>query len=125
MVLVSRLMVILVAVLSITLALNPNSMILDIVAYAWAGFGAAFGPLVLISLFWRRMTFNGALAGVIVGGLTVLVWKNFLAFTGIYEILPGFILSSLAIYFVSIMGQEPTKETLATFDEVTTLCNEK
>ncbi|MEG0969549.1 MAG: sodium/proline symporter PutP [Acidaminococcaceae bacterium] len=117
MVLVSRLMVILVAALSILLALNPNSLILDIVAYAWAGFGAAFGPLIILSLFWRRITLNGALAGVLVGGLTVLLWKNFLAFTGLYEIVPGFFFSLLSIILVSLADQEPSAQIYAEFDE--------
>lgn len=121
MVFVSRIMVIVVAGLSLLLALDPNSMILDIVAYAWAGFGAAFGPLVLLSLFWRRMTLNGALAGVLVGGLTVLAWKNFMAFTGIYEIVPGFVLSAVAIYVVSIAGEEPAPIIYKEFDEAVAL----
>lgn len=97
--------------------MNPNSLILDMVAYAWAGFGAAFGPALLASLFWRRATRNGVLAGIIVGGVTVLVWKQF-AFFGLYEIIPGFFLSLLAIYIVSKMDKEPAAEITATFDAV-------
>lgn len=74
-VMVSRIMIVVVSVLSLILALDPNSMILTIVSYAWAGFGSAFGPLVILSLYWRRMTTKGALAGIIVGGSTVLIWK--------------------------------------------------
>jgi len=116
-VIVSRLMVIVVAGLSLLLALNPDSMILEIVSYAWAGFGAAFGPLVILSLFWRKMTLNGALAGVIVGGVTVLLWKNFMGFTGLYEIVPGFILSAIAIYIGSLMSTKPSNEVTSKFDE--------
>lgn len=116
-VIVSRLMVVVVAGLSLLLALNPNSMILEIVSYAWAGFGAAFGPLVIISLFWRKMTLNGALAGVIVGGVTVLLWKNFMGFTGLYEIVPGFIFSAIAIYIGSLMSKNPSREVTSKFDE--------
>jgi sodium/proline symporter len=116
-VMVSRIMIIVVALLSLLLALDPNSMILNIVSYAWAGFGAAFGPLVIFSLYWKRMTTNGAMAGIIVGGVTVLVWKNFLAFTNIYEIIPGFLLSALAIYVVSLMDKPPAAEIVAKFDE--------
>ena len=110
-------MVVIVAGLSLLLALNPNSMILEIVSYAWAGFGAAFGPLIIISLFWRKMTLNGALAGVIAGGITVLLWKNFMGFTGLYEIVPGFIFSAIAIYVGSLMSVSPNKEVTSKFDE--------
>lgn len=116
-VVVSRLMVVFVSLLSVLLAINPNSMILDIVSYAWAGFGAAFGPLVILSLFWKRMTLNGALAGVIVGGVTVLLWKNYMSFTGLYEIVPGFFLSAIAIYVFSIISKNPSREVTAKFDE--------
>ena len=116
-VIVSRLMVVVVAGLSLLLALNPDSMILEIVSYAWAGFGAAFGPLIIISLFWRKMTLNGALAGVIVGGVTVLLWKNFMGFTGLYEIVPGFIFSTIAIYIGSLMSKNPSREVTSKFDE--------
>ncbi len=107
---VSRIAVFVVALLSLVLALDPNSYILELVAYAWAGFGAAFGPLVLFCLHWKRTTVNGAIAGVVVGGSTVLVWKNFLAWTGVYEIIPGFFLSCLAIYVVSLLDKEPAAE---------------
>lgn len=113
----SRMMIIVVSALSLVLAMNPDSMILNIVSYAWAGFGAAFGPLVLFSLFWRRMTTDGAFAGIVVGGSTVLIWKNFFAFTGVYEIIPGFILSCLAIVIVSLMDSEPEPEVVARYDE--------
>ena len=113
----SRMMIIVVSALSLVLAMNPDSMILNIVSYAWAGFGAAFGPLVLFSLFWRRMTTDGAFAGIVVGGTTVLVWKNFFAFTGVYEIIPGFILSSLAILLVSHLDKEPEPDVVARYDE--------
>jgi sodium/proline symporter len=123
-VMVSRAMIIVVSGLSLFLALDPNSMILTIVAYAWAGFGAAFGPLVILSLFWKRMTINGAIAGIVVGGVTVLLWKNFMAFTNLYEIIPGFIFSAIAIYVVSIMDKEPPKAVTDKFDEAETLCQQ-
>lgn len=112
---VSRITVLLVSFIAILLALNPNSYILSMVAYAWAGFGAAFGPAMLLSLLWKRMTRNGALAGIIVGGVTVLVWKQF-AWFGLYEIVPGFILSTLAIYIVSLLDAPPSKEIYAEFE---------
>ena len=123
-VMVSRIMIIVVSLLSLLLALDPNSMILNIVSYAWAGFGAAFGPLILFSLYWKRMTINGAIAGIVVGGVTVLVWKNFLAFTNVYEIIPGFILSALAIYVVSLKDNPPAPEVLAKFAEAERLLKE-
>lgn len=112
---ISRTTVLAVAALAIILALNPNSYILNIVAYAWAGFGSVFGPVVVMSLFWRRMTRNGALAGMLVGGITVLVWKQF-AWWGLYEIVPGFLLGMLAIVLVSWLDQPPAKEITDDFD---------
>ncbi|WP_301859821.1 sodium/proline symporter PutP [uncultured Megasphaera sp.] len=112
---VSRITVLVVAALAIVMAMNPNSYILTMVAYAWAGFGAAFGPTILLSLYWRRMTKNGALAGIIVGGLTVLIWKQF-GWFGLYEIVPGFLFSLAAIYIVSRLDAEPSEEILQEFD---------
>ena len=114
---VNRISTFVIAAIAMALALNPDSFILDIVAYAWAGFGAAFGPAILASLFWRRATRNGVLAGIIVGGLTVLIWKQ-LALFGLYEIIPGFLLSALAIYVVSLLDAPPSEEVTAVFDEV-------
>lgn len=114
---VSRITVVIVSVLAVLLGLDPNNFVLDMVAYAWAGFGAAFGPAVILSLFWKRMTRNGALAGIVVGGITVLIWKQF-AWFGLYEIVPGFILSCLAIYIVSLVDVLPSQEIQAQFEEV-------
>ncbi|MBP2652666.1 MAG: sodium/proline symporter [Firmicutes bacterium] len=114
---VSRATVLVVTVAAVLLGIDPNNFILDMVAYAWAGFGAAFGPTLVLSLFWKRMTRNGALAGIIVGGITVLIWKQF-AFWGLYEIVPGFVLSCLAIYFVSIFDIPPTQAVLNEFEAV-------
>lgn len=114
---VSRFSVLAIAAIAILLGLNPDNLILDIVAYAWAGFGAAFGPALLASLFWRRTTRNGILAGIVTGGLTVLIWKQ-LALFGLYEIIPGFLFSSLAIFIVSKLDREPSPEITAVFDAV-------
>lgn len=114
---VSRMTVIGVSVLAVILGLDPNNFVLDMVSYAWAGFGAAFGPTLVLSLFWNRMTRNGALAGIVVGGMTVLIWKQ-LALFGLYEIVPGFILSCVAIYVVSILDTPPAQEILDKFEEV-------
>lgn len=114
---VSRGAVLIISAMAISIAMNPDSFILDMVAYAWAGFGAAFGPAVLMSLFWRRTTRNGVLAGVVVGGSTVLIWKQ-LALFGLYEIIPGFIFALIAIYVVSLLDKEPAKEITDLFDAV-------
>ena len=114
---VSRISVLAITAISIFIGLNPDNFILEIVAYAWAGFGAAFGPALLASLFWRRATRNGILAGIITGGLTVLIWKQF-AFFGLYEIVPGFAFSLLAIYIVSKLDQEPPAAVTEMFDTV-------
>ena len=114
---VGRFMVIAVSALAIWLASDPDSLVLSLVSYAWAGFGAAFGPVILISLWWRRMTRNGALAGMVVGAATVLVWNHF-AWFGLYEIVPGFLFSSLAIVAGSLLDRKPSNEILETFGSV-------
>ena len=113
---VGRAMVLLIALIAIGLASNPESKVLGMVSYAWAGFGAAFGPVIILSVFWKRMTRNGALAGIIVGAVTVLVWKQF-GWLGLYEIVPGFILCALTIFVVSRLGT-PSQSMLAAHDEV-------
>ncbi|MBK0031787.1 sodium/proline symporter PutP [Erwinia sp. S43] len=112
---VGRLMVLLVAVVAIALAANPNNRVLGLVSYAWAGFGAAFGPVVLFSLIWRRMTRNGALAGMIVGAATVLLWKNY-GYAELYEIIPGFLFGSIAIVIFSLIGKAPSTAAQQRFD---------
>ncbi|HEK4009805.1 TPA: sodium/proline symporter PutP [Pseudomonas aeruginosa] len=114
---VGRAMVLLVAVIAIWLASNPENRVLGLVSYAWAGFGAAFGPLVLFSLLWKRMTRNGALAGMIVGAATVILWKNLLGWTGLYEIIPGFLFASVAIVVFSLLGKAPSTSMLKRFDD--------
>ena len=114
---VGRLSVIGISAIALWIGMNPESFILDMVAYAWAGFGAAFGPALLASLFWRRATRNGILAGIVVGGLTVLIWRQF-AWLGLYEMVPGFFLSCLAIWLVSKMDKEPAKEITDMFDTI-------
>lgn len=113
----SRGMVLLVSIIAIIIARDPNSLVLSLVSYAWAGFGASFGPVILISLWWKRMTRNGALAGMLVGAITVLVWHYF-AWFDLYEILPGFILGSLAIIVVSLLDKAPEKEVTDAFNTV-------
>ncbi len=119
---VSRIAVIVVALIAGVLAINPNNTVLGLVEYAWAGFGATFGPLVIFSLFWRRTTRNGALAGIIVGGLTTIIWTQLddiypsSIFSTLYEIVPGFILSAIAIIIVSLLDKEPSEEIYKEFD---------
>ena len=93
-VMVGRLAVVGIAAIALLLARDPDSSVLGLVSYAWAGFGAAFGPALILALFWKRMTRNGALAGILVGGITVVVWKQLSGgIFDIYEIVPGFILA--------------------------------
>ena len=113
---VGRAMVLLVAVVAIALASNPENRVLGLVSYAWAGFGAAFGPVVILSVLWKGMTSNGALAGMIVGAVTVVVWKNWIGL-GLYEIIPGFILATLAIVIFSRIGSGPSNAMHKRFDE--------
>ena len=113
---VGRAMVLLVAVVAIALASNPENRVLGLVSYAWAGFGAAFGPVVILSVLWKGMTRNGALAGMIVGAVTVVVWKNWIGL-GLYEIIPGFILATLAIVIFSRIGSGPSNAMHKRFDE--------
>lgn len=108
---VGRMAVLLIAIMAILLGYNPDSKILDLVSYAWAGFGASFGPVIILSLFWRRMTRNGALAGMIVGAITVIVWANLKGgIFELYELLPGFLLGFLSIIVFSLIGQKPSAQ---------------
>ncbi|MBR7889426.1 sodium/proline symporter PutP [Marinomonas sp. A79] len=115
---VGRFAVVAISLVALVLALNPESSVLGLVSYAWAGFGAAFGPAILLSLFWRKMNRNGALAGIIVGGVTVVVWKQLSGgLFDIYEIVPGFILATLTIFIVSLASGEPEEDVTQSFDE--------
>ena len=120
--LVARITVVLIAVVGVLIAWNPDSSIFKIVSFAWAGFGAAFGPVVILSLFWRRMNAAGALAGMLTGGVMVFVWKFLVrpnvAVLDIYELLPAFILALVAIVVVSLLTKAPSKEICDEFDEV-------
>ena len=112
---VSRLVVIGVACSAGVIAFDENSVILDVVAYAWAGLGASFGPAVLFTLFWRRTTGDAIVAGMVVGAVTTLVWHNLGAayggvFASVYEMIPAFLLASLAIYGSSILFPNATAE---------------
>jgi solute:Na+ symporter, SSS family len=118
-VLIGRLAVLTVAVIAVLLSLNPNDTILSLVGYAWAGFGSAFGPLILLSLFWKRMTKWGALAGIIVGAITVLVWVQFPDLKAeVYEMIPGFFLSLLAVILVSLITKDPSNKVQNQFEDM-------
>ncbi|TYT26429.1 sodium/proline symporter PutP [Luteimonas viscosa] len=111
-----RAMVLAVALLAMWIARDPDSRVLGLVAYAWAGFGAAFGPVVVLSLTWKRMTRDGALAGMVLGAATVILWKQ----TGspLYEMVPGVIAATLAIVAVSLLGKAPTQDVQARHEQV-------
>ncbi|WP_213875581.1 sodium/proline symporter PutP [Pseudomonas sp. dw_358] len=116
---VGRAMVLLVACAAIGIAADPANRVLGLVSYAWAGFGAAFGPVVLLSVLWKGMTRNGALAGIVVGAVTVLVWKQF-ALLGLYEIIPGFLFATLSIVLVSRMDGRPEGDMVKRFEAAET-----
>ncbi|MBV1710090.1 MAG: sodium:proline symporter, partial [Erysipelothrix sp.] len=118
-VLASRLAVIFIAVFAALFAVDPNSNVLILVGYAWAGFGASFGPTILLSLMWKRMTRNGALAGMISGGLMVIIWKNLSGgIFDLYELLPAFIVALIAIIIVSLLDKSPGSEVTALFEQI-------
>ena len=116
---VSRGAVVAIALLAMVIASDRESRVLDLVSYAWAGFGAAFGPVIVFSLFWRSMTAASAIAGMIVGAVTVVVWSNL---TGglfdLYEIVPGFALASVVIVIVTMLKPASDSQALNTFEEV-------
>lgn len=114
---VSRLCVITVAVIAALIATDQNSTVLGLVEYSWAGFGSAFGPLVLCSLFWRRTNKYGAYAGILVGGIVDLIWAQLSGgIFDLYEIVPGFVCGLLAIIVVSLATPAPDKSITDTFD---------
>ena len=110
----SRIMLPVITAIAIVIALDENSVIFTIVSFAWAGFGATFGPLVLFSLIWKRMTRAGAIAGMLSGGGMVFIWKLVIkplgGIFGIYELLPAFIVSGIFIIVVSLLTNAPSKE---------------
>lgn len=119
---ISRAAVIVIALVALFIATDRQSRVLDLVSYAWAGFGAAFGPVIVFSLFWRRMTALSAIVGMILGAATVVIWSNL---TGgvfdLYEIVPGFLLASTAIVVISKLKPESEPQTLEQFDAATKL----
>ena len=119
---VSRIVVAVIAVVALIIAADPGSgTIMNLVENAWGVFGAAFGPAILLSLFWRRFTFSGAIAGIVAGAGVDILWLAFFkASTGIYEIIPGFVISFAAAVIVSLLSPEPTEEVKALFNKAST-----
>lgn len=119
---VSRITIIIVTIVAAILALDQDSSIFRLVSYAWAGFGAAFGPLILFSLFWRRITLAGAVSGMVTGGVMVVLWKNVISklsdYLNVYELLPAFIISCIVIVAVSLLTPPPSKEIQDEFEKV-------
>lgn len=116
---ISRISVLVVSIVAIVLALNPESSVLGLVGYAWAGFGAVFGPAILLAIYWKGATRNGILSGMIIGGVTVILW-DLLYDNGVipfylYELLPGFVFSLVTIVVVSKLDRKPSKEMVEEF----------
>jgi sodium/proline symporter len=119
---ITRITLVIIAIIAAVIALDENSIIFIVVSFAWAGFGATFGPIILFSLFWKRVTRAGAIAGMVTGGSMVFIWKLLIkplggAF-GIYELLPAFVVSCLAIVIVSLLTKEESKEIQDEFEYV-------
>lgn len=116
-----RAMVLLIAMLAIWIAQDENNKVLKLVEFAWAGFGSAFGPVVLLSLFWKRMTSSGAMAGMLTGAIIVFGWKEILpensALASIYEMIPAFSLATIAVIVVSLLSPKPEQHILDTFEQ--------
>lgn len=121
---VTRITLLVIAALGVIMALDENSVIFTIVSFAWAGFGATFGPIMLFSLFWKRTTRAGAIAGMLTGGGMVFIWKllikPFGGIFGIYELLPAFILSCIAIVVASLLSKKPSQEIEDEFERAKT-----
>ena len=118
----ARITLLVISVVAAFIARNPDSSVFAIVSFAWAGFGAAFGPVVLFSLFWKRTSKWGALAGMVCGGSMVFIWKYLIRPLGgiwnIYELLPAFLIACAAIVIVSLLTPKPSKEIEEEFDRV-------
>ena len=117
-----RITLLIIALIAVFLARDPNSSVFNIVSFAWAGFGAVFGPVVLFALFWKRSNWQGALAGMISGGAMVFIWKYLVRPLGgawdIYELLPAFLVSCAAIVLISLLTKAPSKEIVEEFESV-------
>jgi sodium/proline symporter len=118
----SKVTLVIIAIIAMIIALDENSVIFKVVSFAWAGFGATFGPIMLFSLFWKRVTRSGAIAGMLSGGSMVFIWNLLIkplgGVFGIYELLPAFLISCLFIVVVSLLSQEPAQEIQDEFERV-------
>jgi sodium/proline symporter len=119
---VSRITLLLIAIVAAVIAMDENSVIFKVVSFAWAGFGATFGPLMIFSLFWKRVNRPGAIAGMISGAGMVFLWKLVISKLGgvfaIYELLPAFLFSCLCIVVVSLLTAPPSAEVMEDFESV-------
>ena len=116
---VGRIAVVVIALIATFLAMDKDSGVLSLVSYAWAGFGAAFGPALIMSLYWKRMNRAGALAGIVVGGVTVVIWKQLNGgWFELYEIIPGVLFAFIAIVMVSLLTKAPPREIGERFEKV-------
>jgi sodium/proline symporter len=119
---VSRIVLVLITIFAVFVATGNNQIIFSIVDFAWAGFGAAFGPLMIFSLFWKRTTYAGAIAGMVCGGAMVFIWNFWISKLGgawgIYELLPAFVFSCIVIVVVSLLTEKPAREIQDEFDSV-------
>lgn len=117
---VSRFTLLIISVIAMIIALNENSIIFKVVSFAWAGFGATFGPIMIFSLFWKRVTRSAAIAGMVAGGGMVFIWKLLLkpmgGVWGIYELLPAFVISCIVIVVATLLSKEPSKEIQEEFE---------
>ncbi|AWB82140.1 sodium/proline symporter PutP [Corynebacterium yudongzhengii] len=118
----SRGAVVVIAAIALLLSINPSDSILGLVGFAWAGFGSAFGPLVIASLYWKRLTAPGAIVGMVSGAITAIIWGMFLGDV-IYEIVPGVIVSTILMVVVSLMTKEPDERVRIEFDQAAKLSN--
>ena len=117
-----RVVVIIIALAAVAIASHPGSgTIMGLVGNAWGVFGAAFGPVILLSLFWKRLTFAGAVAGIVVGALVDVLWLAFMSGTGLYEIIPGFVAGCIATVAVTLCGKKPSAEVDALYDKALTV----
>ncbi len=114
-----RIVVLVISVIAVLIAANPNSgTIMGLVENAWGVFGAAFGPVIMLSLFWRRFNFAGAISGIIAGAAVDILWLVFLKDLGIYEIIPGFIVGLVVAIVASLLTKAPSKEVTDVYDAV-------
>lgn len=108
-----------VSIIAALLAIDENQTVMSMVQYAWAGFGAAFGPLVLLSLFNRRMNYQGAIALMITGFVVTVGWNNYLSeLTGVYELIPGFVMATIVGLLVSYSTKPPQNSVVALYDAI-------